>query len=300
MSWDGEALRKPATAYALTLCGIFNMRVIFGLILLTISFSTRGQNYNVMIGEIRADTAKIIERFKYIEHVPTSDTLCTSGLRKAERQAKDTLCYVIWTGSLGRPLRYENELRDLVKKHGLKFNYEFGSDVVYKNHTQGCYKDYMDKKLTERFGKNFKIRQHLKADSLFLANHLNDTICSWDCDKEPRFINKRIGPDGIDIEVKLPIKEKRNEWTSNGQKMFAVYRPFMDIQFTVDKNGNVSTIKLLDFISQRDENIVFKDKLWDLVKKEIEAKYLKWTPATIRGVDVNSTHVIRVQFKNAT
>jgi hypothetical protein len=276
------------------------MRVIIGLFLLTISFSTRGQNYDVMIGEIRADTTNVIERFNYIEHVRTNDTLCTSGIRKAERQAKDTLCFVIWAGPFGRPLRYENELNDLVKKHGLKFDYEFDSDVFYENQTQGCYKDYMDKGLTETFGKNFKIRQHLKADSLFLANHLNDTICSWDCDKEPRFINKRIGPDGIDVAVKLPIKEKRDEWTSKGQKMFAVYRPFMDIQFTVDKEGNVSTIKLLDFISQRNENIVFKDQLWELAKNEIETKYSKWTPATIGGVDVNSSHVIRVQFKNAT
>jgi hypothetical protein len=276
------------------------MRVIFGLILLTISFSTRGQNYDNMVGEIRADTTNVIERFKYIEHVRTNDTLCTSGIRKAERQAKDTICFVVWTGSFGRPLRYQNELNDLVKKHGLKFDFEFASDVVLKNQTEGCYKDYMDKKLTEKFGKDFKIRQHLKADSLFLANHLSDTICSWDCDKEPRFINERIGPDGIDVEVKLPIKEKRDEWLSKGQRKFPMYRPFMDIQFTVDKEGNVSTIKLLDFISQRDENIVFKDKLLDLAKKEIETRYSKWTPATIRGVSVNSYHVIRVQFKNAT
>ncbi len=264
------------------------------------SFATRGQNYNVMIREIRADTAQLTKRFKYIEHVRTNDTLCTSGIKKAERQAKDTLCFVVWTGSFGWPLRYENELNDLVKKQGLKFDYEFGSDVAYENQTQGCYKDYMDKKVFERFGMNFKTRLHLRADSLFLVNHINDTICSWDCDKEPRFINKRIGPDGIDVEVTLPIKEQRNEWTFKGQKMFAVHRPFMDIQFTVDKKGNVSTIKLLDFISQRAENIVFKDQLWDLAKKEILTKYLKWTPATIRGTDVNSSHVLRVQFKNAT
>lgn len=252
-----------------------------------------------MIGEIRADTAEITKRFKYIEHVRAHDTLCTSGIKKAEKQAKDTLCFVVWTGSFGWPLRYENELNDLVKKQGLKFDYEFGSDVVYENQTQGCYKDYMDKKVFERFGMNFKTRLHLRADSLFLANHINDTICSWDCDKEPRFINKRIGPDGIDVEVNLPIKEQRNEWTSKGQKMFAMYRPFMDIQFTVDKKGNVSTIKLLDFISRRAENIVFKDQLWELAKKEILTKYLRWIPATIRGTDVNSSHVIRVQFKNA-
>ncbi|MBS1509081.1 MAG: hypothetical protein JSS79_20755 [Bacteroidetes bacterium] len=248
-----------------------------------------------MIGEIRSDTTNIIERFKYIEHVPANDTLCTSGIRKAERQAKDTLCFVIWT--VWRPLRYENELKEVVKRYGLKLDYEFGDDFVFQNQTQGCYKDYMDKKLTERFGKNFKITQHVKADSLFLINHLNDTICSWDCDKEPKFASKRIGPDGIDVEVKLPVKEQRNEWTSNGRKLFAVYRPFMDIQFTVDKQGNVATFEQLYFNSQRDENIVFKDQLWMLAKKEIETKYSKWTPATIRGVNVNSSHVIRVQFK---
>ena len=276
------------------------MRIIFGLILLTISFSICGQNYDGMIREIQADTTNVKGRFKYIEQVRTNDSLCAKGIRRAERQTNDTLCFVIWVGDFGRPLRYQNELNDLVKEYGLKLDYEFGSDVVYDDQTQGCYKDYMDKKLTKRFGNNFKIRQHLKADSLFLVKHFNDTICSWDCDKEPRFINKRIGPDGIDVEVKLPVKEKREEWTSNGRKMFVVYRPFMDIQFTIDKEGNVSTIKLLDFISQRDENVVFKDQLWVLAKKEIETKYSKWIPATIQGVGVNSSHVIRVKFRNAT
>jgi len=278
----------------------FNMRVFLGLILLTVSFSIHGQNYDVMIGEIRADTAKIIERFKYIERVPTNDTLCASGIRKAERQAKDTLCFVIWTGSFGLPLRYENELKDLVKKQGLKFNYEFGSDVVYESQTQGCYKDYMDKKLTERLGKNFKISQHLKADSLFLANHVNDTICSRDCDKEPTYIGKRISTTGITMTVNLPVKEKRNEWTSNGKPMFAVYRPHIDLRFVIDKNGNISNFTLVDFVPSRQENEAYKDRLFELAVKEIMDNYSKWKPGEINGVRLNTTYVLRVEFKNAT
>lgn len=276
------------------------MRVIFGLILFTVSFPTSGQNYDVMIGEIRADTTNVIERFRYIEHVPTNDTLCTSGIRKAERQAKDSLCFVIWTGSFERPLRYENELNDLVKKYGLKFDFELENDVVYENQTQGCYKDYMDKQLMERFGKNFKMRQHLKADSLFLINHLSDTICSLDCDKEPTFIGKKVSVSGITMTVNLPVKDKRNEWTSNGKAMFAVYRPHIDLEFVVDKNGDISTFRLVEFVSMRHENEAFKDRLFELAIKELKDNYSKWKPGEIKGVRVNTIHILRVEFKNAT
>jgi hypothetical protein len=273
----------------------FNMRVIFGLILLTISFATRGQNYDVMIGEIRADTAEITERFKYIEHVRTNDTLCTSGIKKAERQAKDTLSFVIWTGSFGRPLRYENELNDLVKKQGLKFDYEFGGDVVYENQTQGCYKDYMDKKVFERFGKNFKTRLHLRADSLFLVNHINDTVSSWDCDKEPTFKNKRIGGDGIFLTLDL-----RNERTKNGRPMFDGNRQFIDISFVIDKQGNVSKFQLAEFLPYYRPSTEKEERLLKLATEEVKKNYSKWTPGEINGIRLNTTYVLRVQFKNAT
>ena len=67
----------------------FNMRAFIGLIFLTISLSTLGQNYAGLIGEVRADTTKASQRFEYIEHLSTNDTLCISDL---------TLTFVnLWT-----------------------------------------------------------------------------------------------------------------------------------------------------------------------------------------------------------
>jgi len=157
----------------------------------------------------------------------------------------------------------------------------------------------MDKKLHEKFGNNFKTGLHLKADSLFLANHVNDTINYWDCDKEPKFDKRRIGPDGIDVEVNLPIEEKREEWTSNGKPMFAVHRPFVDIQFAIDKTGSVSSFKRSDSFPQQKEKGIYDEQLFNLAVQEIKTNYSNWNPAEIRGVKVNAFYVLRVKFKKA-
>ena len=59
MSWDSEALRKPATAYALTLAVIFSMKIqllILGL-LTTLSCTTKtdSQTKDVKVGQTKAE-----------------------------------------------------------------------------------------------------------------------------------------------------------------------------------------------------------------------------------------------------
>jgi hypothetical protein len=82
--------------------------------------------------------------------------------------------------------------------------------------------------------------------------------------------------------------------------MFAVYRPFMDISFVIDKNGDISNFTLIEFIPERQENENYKDKLLEFAIKEIKDNYSKWKPGEINGVPLNATYVLRVEFKNAT
>jgi hypothetical protein len=247
-----------------------------------------------MTENIRSDTTDAQQRFKYVEHVRTNDTLCLNAVKKAQNDLIDSLYFVIWSGPFGRPLRYEDELKFVSRKHGLKFDYEFGGCLVFENQTEGCYKDYMDKRLFEKFGENFKEKLHLKADSLFLVNHLNDTICSWDCDKEPSFKNKRIGPDGILITL-----NSRNKLTRNANKLLDVYNPFIDIQFVINKQGKVSEFKLVEDFPPRPKN-QNNEILLKIAANEIETSYSKWIPGEIHGVKLITTYVLRVHFKKGT
>lgn len=270
------------------------MRYIQILIFLTTSLSTLGQSYSNLIEEVRADTTEARQRFEYIEHVRTNDTLCINAIERAKRQTKDTLCFLIWFGPFGPPLRYQNELKDLSERKGLKFDHEFGSCLFFENQTERCYKDYMDKKLLEKFGRHFKTIMHLKADSLFLVNHINDTINSWDCDKEPTLKNKKMGSDGIFLTVDL-----RNERTKNGKAMFDRLRESIDISFVIDKQGNVSRFRLAEFFPYR-KSTEKEERLLEIAAAEVKRNYSRWIPGEINGIRLNTTYVLRVQFKNAT
>ncbi len=276
------------------------MRVIVLLIILTTRLQAAGQS-SLLDRFVQADTFKLVERFLYLRNVKTTDTLCLRDIERANRQLSgDSLVFVAVMGSFGPILRYENELAALCKENGLKYELELGGCLVWEGQTQGCYKDYLDNKLIEKHGLNFKAGLHKKANDLYLANHLNDTISGWDCDKEPTYIGKRISPTGITIAINLPVKEKRNKWTSTKNPMFAVYRPHVDLGFVIDKNGDVSNFTLVDFVPARQENEAYKERLFELAIKEIKDNYSKWKPGEINGVRLNTTYVLRVEFKNAT
>lgn len=278
----------------------FRMRFITLLIILTTGLKATGQN-SLLDRFVQADTFNTADRFSYLKRVRPTDTLCLRDIEKAKRQLSgDTLIFVAGVGAFGPILRYENELVQICKANNLKYELELDGCLVWEGQTRGCYKDYLDFKLFEKHGKNFKADLHKKANDLYLTNHLNDTISGWDCDKEPTYIGKGISPTGITMAVDLPVKEKRNEWTSNGQSLFAIYRPHIDLRFVVDKNGDISNFTIVDFVPMRPENETFKDRLFELAIKEIKDKYSKWKPGEINGVRLNTTHVLRVEFKNAT
>ncbi|WP_178377014.1 hypothetical protein [Chryseolinea serpens] len=160
----------------------------------------------------------------------------------------------------------------------------------------------MDFLLREKYGRDFKIGLHHKADSLFLINAANDTIISWDCDKEPTCIGKEVDTaEGIYLSIALPVQDNREEWKSqDGKPSFALYHPFIDIRFVIDKKGNVSNFHLSDFIPARKENEVYKERLFELAKREIKKNYSKWHPGEINGVPLNTFYFLRVQFKHGT
>jgi hypothetical protein len=251
---------------------------------------------------IQEDTFLLQTRLNYLLNIGAGDTTCGNAVKRAQIRARDTIDFVISFGMGSLGLRYEKELAALCRKQGLTYQLELGNCIYIEGQTDGCYKDYMDFMLREKYGRDFKIGLHHKADSLFLINAANDTIISWDCDKEPTCIGKNVDTaEGIDLPVALPLKERRDDWMSrDGKPTFTVYRSFMDIRFVIDKKGNVSNFHLSDFIPARKENEVYKERLFELAKKEIKKNYSKWHPGEINGVPLNTFYFLRVQFIHGT
>ncbi|NOS90818.1 MAG: hypothetical protein HOP30_02745 [Cyclobacteriaceae bacterium] len=248
---------------------------------------------------VSADTTNRAARFAYLKKVSPTDTICLNDIKRAIRDSSgDSALFVFNVDGFSTMLRYENELAQICKSNQLKFKLDIGTDIGYVDQTTGCYQDYLDLILFEKYGKNFKPDLHKEANDLYLANHLLDTISSWDCDIRPRCLSANTHT-SISIVVDLPIKAHRKEWVVDKKPMFAVYHPFMDLSVVIDKDGNTSGYQLVDFIPARRQNKKYKEQLLAIAIQEIKNKYYKWKPAEINGVLLNTTHVMRLEFEAA-
>jgi hypothetical protein len=248
---------------------------------------------------VSADTADSAARFAYLKKVNPTDTMCLSDMKRAIRDSSgDSSVFIVALGGFGPMLRYENELAQICKSNQLKLQLEPGTCVSWVGQTKGCYQDYLDFILFEKYGKSFKPDLHKKANDLYLTNHLADTISSWDCDIQPRCLSANTHTSNS-IVVDLPVKVYRKKWMVDKKPMFAVYHPFMDLSVVIDKDGNTSGYQLIDFIPARRQNKKYKEQLLAIAIQEIKSKYYKWKPAEINGVPLNTTHVMRLEFEAA-
>lgn len=232
--------------------------------------------------------------FEYLDNPNIADTLCINEINQAKKDIqKGNLKFIM---PIRDETRYEQELEQLCEKFGLKFEYGYLGCMVYEGHTDACYEAFMDKVLAERFGSKFKEKLNKTADSLYYVNVRNDTIKYFYCDLEPK--HDKIYPGlGIATNVSLNVKSKRKEWVSDGKDFYAIYDPFMDIEFTIDKSGTISNFNLIDFVPQLYENLEYKNDLFEKAIDEIESNYFTWTPGSINGKKVNTYYTLRVRFK---
>lgn len=122
----------------------------------------------------RTDTLELPERVVYVSEPNKKDKLCISEINRAKDDIKKGK--VVFTQSFGlgtEVLNYEKELKELCKTRGLVFDIDLISCIEYEGQTQGCYGDYMDKEIIERFGISFKKDLHREANRLFLLKNID-------------------------------------------------------------------------------------------------------------------------------
>jgi len=237
--------------------------------------------------------ANLDDRIDYVNNPKSTDTLCISEIQRAQEDIKNGK--IVFTQKFGfgtSQLRYENELIDLCKENGLVFDVDLIECSVYEGQTRGCYGDYMDKMINEKFGIDFKDKLHKKADSLYLENVIkqNKIVRNWDCDEKARLPNETERNNDYlpSIKVKdLDIKEKIGDYGG---------WPFFDFSFIVEKDSSLSGFYISNFVPQLDDNKKYEKELFNLAVGYMKTNYPIWIPGKISGIPVRTDKNVRLFF----
>jgi hypothetical protein len=266
-----------------------NMKHLF-IIFTLISYNASSQDKQ----KNDIDVHELPERIQYVNNPNPNDSLCISEIKRAQEDIeRGKIVFTQSAGFLFGDIRYETELRELCAQNGLVFDFDLIGCVVFEGQTQGCYGDYMDKVIIDKYGINFKETLRKKADSLFLSRTQteNKLVEYWDCDKRPRLPNetKRTSDYIPSITVDSPnIIEKKGNYGG---------WPFFDLGFTVEKDSTISEFYSRNFVAQLEENEKYKNELFEIVVKHIKTKYPIWVPGKVNGAPVRTRNNVRIFIK---
>ncbi len=227
----------------------------------------------------------------YVLNPNQNDTLCISEVTKAKKDVEiGKIVFMQDVGILINDIRYKAELEELCEQNGLVFAYNFISCDVIVGQTQGCYKEYMDKIIIDKNGIDFKEKLHQKADSLFCARIIsnNKIVYYANCDERPRLPYESERKSNLISSVYIDdpnIKLKKGEDVS---------WPFFDINFIIEKDGTISKFNYDYFVSERNENKKFENKLFEIAVKHIQHNYPIWVTGKIKGVPVRTYNNVRI------
>ena len=248
------------------------------------------RNDSIDISTVRLPKKKSLD-IKYLSNPPKSDSLCFSSVERAKKDMKKykgvyvkTICF----GSNSKP--YETETEEVLKSKNFKLGIEELDCVVYEDQTRGCYRDYIDLKMKEKYGENYISKIEEEAEKLFIKNiNENDALISvFDLERKqiPQSINKGIYFENdyyTTLKTDLPIQQNLKKYI------------FLDFDLIVEKNGTLSQFEVSYYHANiKDKNI--KEQLIDFSKEKIKAKYNNWKPGIYKGNVVRTKIHLRIAF----
>jgi hypothetical protein len=184
----------------------------------------------------------------------------------------------------GQPIRYGQELEDLLNQKGITYSTDpFG-------HAYECYDLVMDSLIKVKFGDDFIDKLKLMADSLFFERRKNGTFDYYEVDTWALRKNSddQLGGDFIINYLNEKLATKSSfRFVSN-----IVDRPHYLIAFTVDKDGQTNNIE----IKERNGTEKFLGTE-QLIIKEV-SKIKDWTPATIKNQPVTAKFQMGVAIES--
>jgi len=216
-----------------------NNKIVFGLFILFLLSACREGEF-MRLSNLFSDLF-YVDLETYIQNPSKSDTLCIHALEKAKQDvAQGDLVFTYPFQFLSSELRQEKQLVKLCQEYDLIFEYELFSDYYVEDQRQGCYGAYMDQYIANKFGNDFKEKLLDEADNLLAQS--NDTVSYYLFDTPYRSSLKET------INVKLPATlHGKVKSEANGNM------PFMNINFFIDKEANVSGYYLSYFMQANNE-----------------------------------------------
>jgi len=233
--------------------------------------------------------------------VHPSDTTCIKEIAKASTDIKNNkLVYCNYVGNIvWQSLRSEKEMQGLLNQHKIEYKDEPSPCVFQGNRNYHCYCEFMQEKISEKYGDQFTDSLLYIADSLYILNH-RDLV--FDCGSNSSCWDKpaifpgdstydQTNHSGLQKEFEKLVKYPTDYRIKKGEDSMAMLQVYLDI----DENGkaNVTNTQFVFWDkSTKEDN--YNKKHWDYFKSIAIPLIEKttWTPAKIKSIGVKSKNDI--------
>lgn len=230
---------------------------------------------------------------KYILNPKKTDTLCLNEIEQAKNDLKEYPGVYVQTICFGCDFKpYEEEIKEVLKKRKFKIGIQDIGCVRYEGQTPGCYRAYIDLKMKDKYGENYKSEIETEAQNILIKNiSINDKIISiYDLEDKERpkvFLQNAFVDGGTDttIQTDLPINSKSS------------HNLFVDVNFIIEKNGTISNLVADNWVNENGVNEKYKDDLINLAIRTLKKDYNSWQPGTYKGNKARIENSLRVSFE---
>ncbi|WP_407481127.1 hypothetical protein [Elizabethkingia meningoseptica] len=231
----------------------------------------------------------------YINNPEKEDITCIKSIASAKRDLeKHHAIYVrtICHECSQNVLIYDEELDEIAKKKNFYVKTEYISDAISPKQTQGCYNAYVDKIMKKRHGKDYKKVFESEAEALLIKKikNQNKVINDYSLEDNQRahYINKNTEIEKestVTIPTGLPLKKEAGN------------SPSLDIDFIINKKGEIRSLNISRWYNDYAENEKYRSQLEQLTKEILLKDYNKWQPATYKNNLVSVNKSVRIYFK---
>jgi len=237
------------------------------------------------------------ENISFENSINQNDTVCLNEIKQAKSDIQNNkLVYCHYVGNIIlNDLRGEKEMKILLSKYKIDFKNEGSPCVVEPNKIYNCYCEIMQEKITEKFGKKFIQKLLNKSDSLWTLKNLDKTFKTngiyGTFDKCALFPNDKYYNETNHSGLQTVFDKKVNYPNNYKKKSHQYSNATIDATVFIDKNG-IADVKdintnYFDYKTKNQTlNKEFEKYFTELAKEIIENN--KWTPAKIKGINVNS------------
>lgn len=218
---------------------------------------------------------------------------CKEGIEKAEREIENEgLIFVKYLTLGGGSDRYDEELKQLLNKSKIRFQYEVISCAEFEKEAeiQSCYQKTMLERIENKFGEDYIEKISNQSDTMF-ANRKNYVFEYIELDETPYFINSK-GKDYSGEEL-IKYLNKHLRYPNEYKLAKTVEeRPFVELKFIVDKDGRPKEFQISNSAFHEE-----KEKFRDYFEREvlrIMSEIPRWELGKIHGKKVDTKFTKRI------